>query len=201
MRGRGIDTPRLHNFFLRLNSLPSPSSRLMLRLLVLTLLSKSVVMGKTKKYHEQCIVRESNPGRPRGRRAFYHWTNDALIILLKKKIDIGNKSIGDKPSWFDIDTKLNPFPNATFPRYNSWYNGITSHQDRVPPLIRWIPARYRILTATLRIPITNMTLHRGLVLINWFHVCSLWLTWPESREGRLKMGWNTKNSTEKLRGR
>ena len=24
-----------------------------------------------------CIVRESNPGRPRGRRAFYHWTNDA----------------------------------------------------------------------------------------------------------------------------
>ena len=27
-----------------------------------------------------CIVRESNPGRPRGRRAFYHWTNDALCI-------------------------------------------------------------------------------------------------------------------------
>ncbi len=26
-----------------------------------------------------CIVRESNPGRPRGRRAFYHWTNDAQI--------------------------------------------------------------------------------------------------------------------------
>ena len=26
-----------------------------------------------------CIVRESNPGRPRGRRAFYHWTNDAHI--------------------------------------------------------------------------------------------------------------------------
>ena len=28
-----------------------------------------------------CIVRESNPGRPRGRRAFYHWTNDALLLL------------------------------------------------------------------------------------------------------------------------
>ena len=27
-----------------------------------------------------CIVRESNPGRPRGRRAFYHWTNDAADI-------------------------------------------------------------------------------------------------------------------------
>ena len=27
-----------------------------------------------------CIVRESNPGRPRGRRAFYHWTNDAKIL-------------------------------------------------------------------------------------------------------------------------
>ena len=26
-----------------------------------------------------CIVRESNPGRPRGRRAFYHWTNDAKM--------------------------------------------------------------------------------------------------------------------------
>ena len=24
-----------------------------------------------------CIGRESNPGRPRGRRAFYHWTTDA----------------------------------------------------------------------------------------------------------------------------
>ena len=27
-----------------------------------------------------CIVRESNPGRPRGRRAFYHWTNDAVMM-------------------------------------------------------------------------------------------------------------------------
>ena len=27
-----------------------------------------------------CIVRESNPGRPRGRRAFYHWTNDAFLL-------------------------------------------------------------------------------------------------------------------------
>ncbi len=28
-----------------------------------------------------CIVRESNPGRPRGRRAFYHWTNDADMFV------------------------------------------------------------------------------------------------------------------------
>ena len=130
------------------------------------------------------IARQYTRAARLARRAFYHWTNDALIILLKKKIDIGNKSIGDKPSWFDIDTKLNPFPNAIFPRYNSWYNGITSHQDRVPPLIRWIPARYRILTATLRIPITNMTLHRGLVLINWFHVCSLWLKRGAPQNGK-----------------
>ena len=26
---------------------------------------------------KRCIGRESNPGRPRGRRAFYHWTTDA----------------------------------------------------------------------------------------------------------------------------
>ena len=31
-----------------------------------------------KRNENVCIVRESNPGRPRGRRAFYHWTNDAL---------------------------------------------------------------------------------------------------------------------------
>ena len=29
-----------------------------------------------------CIVRESNPGRPRGRRAFYHWTNVACMLKL-----------------------------------------------------------------------------------------------------------------------
>ena len=29
-----------------------------------------------------CIVRESNPGRPRGRRAFYHWTNDAWLLTI-----------------------------------------------------------------------------------------------------------------------
>ena len=95
-----------------------------------------------------------------------------------------NKNIRHKPSWFDIDTKLNPFPYAIFPRYNSWYNGITSHQDRVPSLIRWIPARYRILTATQPIPITNMTLHRGLVLINWFHVSSLWLKRGAPQNGK-----------------
>ena len=30
-----------------------------------------------KKSRKLCIGRESNPGRPRGRRAFYHWTTDA----------------------------------------------------------------------------------------------------------------------------
>ena len=30
----------------------------------------------------KCIDRESNPGRPRGRRAFYHWTIDACIYWL-----------------------------------------------------------------------------------------------------------------------
>ena len=29
------------------------------------------------KSRKLCIGRESNPGRPRGRRAFYHWTTDA----------------------------------------------------------------------------------------------------------------------------
>ena len=32
-----------------------------------------------------CIVRESNPGRPRGRRAFYHWTNDAYTMFLTRQ--------------------------------------------------------------------------------------------------------------------
>ena len=34
-----------------------------------------------KHKNDICIVRESNPGRPRGRRAFYHWTNDAFLLL------------------------------------------------------------------------------------------------------------------------
>ena len=34
-----------------------------------------------------CIVRESNPGRPRGRRAFYHWTNDAFATVLQELHD------------------------------------------------------------------------------------------------------------------
>ena len=42
-----------------------------------------------------CIVRESNPGRPRGRRAFYHWTNDAVIA----------ETLPEKP-----DTRPKPCP-------------------------------------------------------------------------------------------
>ena len=34
------------------------------------------------KFYWNCIVRESNPGRPRGRRAFYHWTNDASRLQM-----------------------------------------------------------------------------------------------------------------------
>ena len=41
-------------------------------------------LGKNK----TCIVRESNPGRPRGRRAFYHWTNDALYMLLSIRFQV-----------------------------------------------------------------------------------------------------------------
>ena len=35
----------------------------------------------TKWQNGAYIVRESNPGRPRGRRAFYHWTNDAYVCF------------------------------------------------------------------------------------------------------------------------
>ena len=36
---------------------------------------------------KSCIVGESNPGLPRGRREFYHWTNNAweLVSLLKTR--------------------------------------------------------------------------------------------------------------------
>jgi hypothetical protein len=40
-------------------------------------LSKPCI-GNIRRY---CIVRESNPGRLRGRRAFYHQTNDAFLQL------------------------------------------------------------------------------------------------------------------------
>ena len=33
---------------------------------------------------KRCIGRESNPGRPRGRRAFYHWTTDASSLHSEK---------------------------------------------------------------------------------------------------------------------
>ena len=41
----------------------------------------SLLCGKKtfddRRFEECCIGRESNPDRPRGRRAFYHWTTDA----------------------------------------------------------------------------------------------------------------------------
>ena len=40
---------------------------------------QSVAQWQVTQKEIDCIVRELNPGRPRGRRAFYHWTNDALI--------------------------------------------------------------------------------------------------------------------------
>ena len=45
---------------------------------------KSCVWGKRDNHYTMesniCIGRESNPGRPRGRRAFYHWTTDASCL-------------------------------------------------------------------------------------------------------------------------
>ena len=32
------------------------------------------------RYKTECIVGESNPGLPRGRREFYHWTNNACCL-------------------------------------------------------------------------------------------------------------------------
>ena len=40
-----------------------------------TAFKKTAMVNEIKNYY--CNVRESNPGRPRGRRAFYHWTNVA----------------------------------------------------------------------------------------------------------------------------
>ena len=36
--------------------------------------------------NKSCIGRESNPGRPRGRRAFYHWTTDAHVLSVENWI-------------------------------------------------------------------------------------------------------------------
>ena len=58
-----------------------------------TLLRFRKVMPKTRKnrlwhdwngavFKNVCIDRESNPGRPRGRRAFYHWTIDACFFSI-----------------------------------------------------------------------------------------------------------------------
>jgi hypothetical protein len=40
-------------------------------------------LRRDRQRYSKCIDRESNPGRPRGRRAFYHWTIDAWIIGLR----------------------------------------------------------------------------------------------------------------------
>ena len=44
--------------------------------------SKMVTMSHWNKTIKICNVRESNPGLPRGRREFYHWTNVACISTL-----------------------------------------------------------------------------------------------------------------------
>jgi hypothetical protein len=61
-----------------------------------------------------CIGRESNPGRPRGRRAFYHWTTDAtptgiyiqadaaMFAVLNAKISIIAKIIPNLIIIFEI---------------------------------------------------------------------------------------------------
>ncbi len=40
-----------------------------------------LMLSRNWELKKGCIVRESNPGRPRGRRAFYHWTNDASMLM------------------------------------------------------------------------------------------------------------------------
>jgi hypothetical protein len=63
---------------------------------------------------KRCIGRESNPGRPRGRRAFYHWTTDAtptsiyiqadaaVFAVLNAKISIIAKIIPNLIIIFEI---------------------------------------------------------------------------------------------------
>jgi hypothetical protein len=41
------------------------------------MLTHNYLPGAGQISFKMCIGRESNPGRPRGRRAFYHWTTDA----------------------------------------------------------------------------------------------------------------------------
>ncbi len=60
---------------------------------------------------QKCTSRESNPGRPRGRRAFYHWTTSAHIDMPSTHVfcvsSINNKRINGwiisliyrKPDW------------------------------------------------------------------------------------------------------
>ena len=58
-----------------------------------------------------CIVRESNPGRPRGRRAFYHWTNDAVLSLnfmQKIRINTRKKKIVDTIRFFHFHSNKKP---------------------------------------------------------------------------------------------
>ena len=44
-----------------------------------------------------CLVRESNPGRQRGRRAFYHWINNAWSLLSDYCIKFNNRDCFARP--------------------------------------------------------------------------------------------------------
>lgn len=56
-----------------------------------------------------CNVRESNPGRPRGRRAFYHWTNVAGMLF--------GYSYNPTPCWKSLFRNLSIYnPNT------DWYS-------------------------------------------------------------------------------
>ena len=52
------------------------------------MLVKNVCFFYKMEIKKTCIVRESNPGRPRGRRAFYHWTNDVSMSFCNIHIGI-----------------------------------------------------------------------------------------------------------------
>ncbi|GFS63010.1 hypothetical protein TNIN_472881 [Trichonephila inaurata madagascariensis] len=48
------------------------------------------------KQNKNCIGRESNPGRPRGRRAFYHRTTDATVARVLHAPSHCNRSTASK---------------------------------------------------------------------------------------------------------
>ena len=64
---------------------------------------------KKRKEEKECTGRESNPGLPRGRREFYHWTTSALHSQLLNKLNFNHVDISqtDKTNQdFDLRWQL-----------------------------------------------------------------------------------------------